>query len=1162
MDFLVDALSDLGSFHELTQAVEQNISPIGVYGITDSSVGYLSFCMQKKSSRPLLVLCQNRLSARKTYEDIKNISDVQCELYPEKDFFLYDRDSKSKENMSQRLKALTAVARGECSIVVSTLKALGDKVCAKELFVKHVLQVCVGKELDMDLFCASLLAMGYERYPQVEGIGQFSIRGAIVDVATMKGNYRVELFDTEVDSIRTFDLQTQRSIDRLQQFSIYPVVDVILEETDMEEAAEKISKEMEKSYLQGKPKARLEEKFSRYVDKLSHHEHVANPDLVVPYLDASRTASLLDYFSEKPLIVIEEPGRMMERENTLEEETKTSLMDMISFGEAMKSHEQLYYPPQEMLSRVKHYQTVTLNMLLKAPKEFFPRAIVNVKMKTVTNYRSTIKLFREDLAYYLNNHYKVVLLGGSEKRTQRLYQTFLEMGYPMVLETKRNKPLKDGQITVTTGSLNGGFEFSDNHFVLINYAEIYGTYRERKKPTKKKTKTLNFQDLTVGDYVVHESHGIGKYVGTQRLEVQGISRDYIVIEYRGDDKLFLPIESLDLIYKYIGNEAKLPKLNKLNSAEWNKTKQKAKKSIDDMAQDLIALYAKRENAQGFAFAKDSQWQREFEDAFIYEDTEGQMRTSAEIKADMEKSRPMDRLLCADVGYGKTEVALRAAFKAILDGKQVAFLVPTTILAQQHYNTMVERFKDFPVSVGLMSRFRSKAEQKKDLEGLKAGSVDIIVGTHRLLSKDVVFRDLGLLVIDEEQRFGVRHKEKLKMLKANVDTLTLTATPIPRTLQMSMIGIRDMSVIDEPPEERFPIQTYVLEYNEMMVRESILKEMERGGQVYYVYNRVSNMENKLAELRQLVPEATFALANGQMSETVLEDTMVEFMKGEVDVLLCSTIIETGMDVQNANTMIVTESNRLGLSQLYQLRGRIGRSARMAYAYFTYERDVSISEVAEKRLKAIKEFTEFGSGYKIALRDLEIRGSGSILGARQHGHMESIGYDLYVKYLSDAVKKRKGIEEEEKIETVMDLKMDSFIPKDYITDEELRLEIYKKISVIESEEDYSDLIDELIDRFSDVPREVSNLMDIALLRSKASFADVLSIVQKKEEYEIKLSGQLDLQLVAALQDQGKNITFSFQEQPVIVLTKLKYPVEELKKVLSVLSLHKKNTKKAEK
>lgn len=1158
MDFLVDAMKDLDSYQELLKALEENSSSVGLYGVTDSVTGYLAFTIAKERKEQILILCQNRLNARKIYEDIKNISSLPCELYPEKDFFLYDRDSKSKENMRQRLTTLTSLAKGESQIVVSTLKALGDKISPRELFLKHTFMLQVGEDIDLERIARSLTAMGYERYPQVEGIGQFSIRGAILDIATTEDNFRIELFDTEVDSIRTFDIGNQRSIDQLDRVRIYPIVDIILEEGEGEAIAEKMGREMDESPLEGKQKKRLEEKFSPYRDKLSHNESIANLDLVIPYIQEERLASILDYFDPKPLILLEEPQRILEREEELETEIKSSLADLISFGEAMGGHENIFYSHRHMREKIKESQIITLNTLLKIPEEFRSGIIVNFNMKSVTNYRSKIKLFKEDLNYYLDHDYRIVLLGGSEKRTKRLFQTLVEMGYPLNLELVRSTELKKNEITVTSGSLNGGFEFPDNRYVLINYTEIYGTYRDRRKKKKKKGKTLNFQDLRVGDYVVHETHGIGKYVGTNRLEVQGINRDYIVIEYRGDDKLFLPIESLDLIYKYIGNETKAPRLNKLNSVEWNRTKQRAKKSIDDMADDLIELYAKREHAPGHAFPKDGEFQREFEDAFIYEETEGQVKSSEEIKKDMERARPMDRLLCADVGYGKTEVALRAAFKAILDGKQVAFLVPTTILAQQHYNTMVERFRDFPVSIGILSRFRTKKEQQKDLEDLKKGFLDIIVGTHRLLSKDVIFKDLGLLIIDEEQRFGVRHKEKLKMLKENVDTLTLTATPIPRTLQMSMIGIRDMSVIEEPPEERFPIQTYVLEYNELMVREAILKEIERGGQVYYVYNRVANMENKLGELRQLVPEASFSMANGQMSERQLENTMVDFMNREIDVLLCSTIIETGMDVQNANTMIVTESNRLGLSQLYQLRGRIGRSSRMAYAYFTYDRDVSISEVAEKRLQSIKEFTEFGSGYRIALRDLEIRGSGSILGARQHGHMESIGYDLYLKYLTEAVKKRKGIREEEKVETTIDLKIDSYIPKEYITDEELRLEIYKKISVIDSEEEYSDLIDELIDRFSDIPREVSNLMDIALLRSKASINQVLSIVQKKEVYEITLAGEPNLSLISGLQDHFKNISFSLGVEAKIQLENLKYPMEELKKCISILSLHKKNTK----
>ncbi len=792
-----------------------------------------------------------------------------------------------------------------------------------------------------------------------------------------------------------------------------------------------------------------------------------------------------------------------------------------------KAHEKTFYSYKDLVDKLNEESLITFNALLKPPKSFKPQDIVNIKVKSVTNYMSKIKLFKEDLDYYEKNDFKVILLGATEKRAKRLFDHLIELGYSPEL-AKDFGSFKDyANLVVTTGALNDGIEFTDSKTVFINYSEIYGSFSKKKKNKPAKKKSLNFEDLAIGDFVVHEAHGVGKYVGTTRLAVSGIQRDYIVIEYGGEDKLFLPIESLDSIYKYVQEGKREPKVNKLNSLDWKKKKAHAKKSIDDMADELIKLYATRENTKGYAFSEDTQYQREFEDAFIYEETSGQLTSSEEIKEDMEKPVPMDRLLCADVGYGKTEVALRAAFKAILDGKQVALLVPTTILAQQHYNTIRERFKNFPVGIGLLSRFRSKKDQKADLEGLKNGNIDIIVGTHRLLSKDVHFKDLGLLIIDEEQRFGVRHKEKLRMLKENVDTLTLTATPIPRTLQMSMIGIRDMSVIDEPPEERFPVETYVLEYNNLMVREAILKE-----------------------------------ANGQMSEKALEDTMIDFIEGNIDVLVCSTIIETGMDVPNANTMIITDSNRLGLSQLYQLRGRIGRSSRIAYAYFTYDRSTSISEVAQKRLQAIKEFTEFGSGHKIAERDLEIRGSGSILGSRQSGHIEKIGYDLYMKYLKDAIMKLKGLEVEEKVDTTIDLKLDSFIPKEYIEDDKTRLEIYKKISVIDTEEAYSDLVEELIDRFSDFPDEVSNLMDIALLKNKAQKASVKSITERKGEYRIKVEGEVSLEAIMEMNNEFENISYSMGDENEIVLNKLKYPLDELKKLVTILYLHKKDTKTSKK
>lgn len=1159
MNFLINSVKNLEAFKELDNSIKISKNT-AVFGSEEAVLSLFAptFCAGGKK---VCLISQDRARARKAYEDIESISDENCVYYPEKDVFFYDRDSKSKENTKKRLEAMAEIASGRANIVVTTLNALTAKISRPEIFASYKILIEVGQVVNLDDLPNKLVEMGYERFPSVEGLGQFSIRGSIIDIGTQDANYRIELFDDEVDSIRSFEIESQRSLDKLEEITIYPIEDLILREDEKEKIAERIKKDISKTKLEGKEKDRLSEKFLRYVDRLENQETIINKDLILPYVDQDQVGSFLDYLDDF-IFLIEEPSRIVEREEELELANGDKFAILIENGEVTKAHEKTFYNYKDIIDKLNEKTLITFNALLKPPKMFKPQDIVNIKVKSVTNYMSKIKLFKEDLDYYGNNNFKVILLGATEKRAKRLFDHLVDLGYsPHLAKNTKNEKITSN-IVVTTGALNDGIEFSDSKTVFINYSEIYGSFSKKKKKKVPKKKALNFEDLKIGDYVVHEAHGVGKYVGTTRLEVSGIQKDYILIEYGGEDKLFLPIEALDSIYKYVQEGKRPPKVNKLNSLDWKKKKARAKKSIDDMADELIKLYATRENTKGFAFSEDSQYQREFEDAFIYEETSGQLKSTEEIKEDMEKPSPMDRLLCADVGYGKTEVALRAAFKAILDGKQVAILVPTTILAQQHYNTIKERFKNFPVGVGLLSRFRSKKDQKMDLEGLKDGNIDIIVGTHRLLSKDVKFKDLGLLIIDEEQRFGVRHKEKLRMLKENVDTLTLTATPIPRTLQMSMIGIRDMSVIEDPPEERFPVETYVLEYNNLMVREAILKEIERGGQVYFLYNKVSNMENKLLELRKLVPEATFSMANGQMTEKALEDTMIDFIEGNVDVLVCSTIIETGMDVPNANTMIITDSNRLGLSQLYQLRGRIGRSSRIAYAYFTYDRSTSISEVAQKRLQAIKEFTEFGSGHKIAERDLEIRGSGSILGSRQSGHIEKIGYDLYMKYLKDAVMKLKGLDVEEEIETTIDLKLDSFIPKDYIADDKTRLEIYKKISVLTTEEEYSYLVDELIDRFSDFPDEVSNLMDIALLKNKAQRAKVSSILERRGEYRVRVEGEVPLPAIMEINNEFENISYSMGNDNEIILTKLKYSLDELKKLVTILYLHKKDTKTSKK
>lgn len=767
-------------------------------------------------------------------------------------------------------------------------------------------------------------------------------------------------------------------------------------------------------------------------------------------------------------------------------------------------------------------------------------------------------IFKEEIERYQYKGYKIAILVGDDQRLDRLKENLANLNISSTIAQSLDTELKSSQILLFDSSVRNGFEYSDIKFSIINYREIYGNIKKKDNKYKKKKKKgggiTDFADISIGDFVVHESHGVGIYQGTQQLEVQGIKRDYILIEYGGADRLYIPTDQLGLIHKYIGTGDKKPKVHKLNSLEWKKTKSKAKKSIDDMADELIELYAKRESQAGFAFSKDSLWQRQFEDAFQYQETDGQLDSIKEIKVDMEKASPMDRLLCADVGYGKTEVALRAAFKAVMDSKQVAILVPTTILAQQHYNTMVERFRDFPVSIGLLSRFRTKTQLNEDIKNIRKGTLDIVVGTHRLLSKDIKFKDLGLLIIDEEQRFGVRHKETLKMLKESVDTLTLTATPIPRTLQMSMIGIRNMSVIDEPPEERFPIQTYVAEYNPSMIREAILRELDREGQVFYLYNRVSDIDEVAYELQKLVPEASFSVAHGQMGERALEDTMLSFLNKESDVLICTTIIETGLDIPNVNTIIINDADRFGLSQLYQLRGRVGRSNRIAYAYFTYKKDKQLSEISEKRLLAIKEYTEFGSGYKIAMRDLEIRGAGNILSSQQHGHIDNIGYDLYLSYLENAMKKLKGIEVRDINETTIDINIEAYIPQTYISDESQRLEFYKKISLIQNDEDYSDLIEEAIDRYGDIPEATNNLMDISQIKFIANEKNIESISGDYRKLRIKFNDDADIKLSNfnnILSMFGDKITFNTRGEKYFDFTPGKYPLMEIKDLLENFS-----------
>lgn len=1147
MDLVKDIFKNLKVYKDFINYLNRDNSA-GLFGWSEGATGAFVYTISE-DFKNTIVICKDETRCKKVTEDIKALG-RKAYFYPAKDLFFYEREYKTEDNLKERLQARYSIYKGDKPTIVTTFRSIRDKILNSKIFNDNIRKIEFGTDIDLDEFVNYLLKVGYERTIQTETLGEFSIRGGIIDIYSPNGAFRIELFDTEVDSIRKFDIESQRSLENLDKCEIVPVKELILEEDEFLKIKNKIENKIKKTKDEA-AKERLEEKFGPYLDALESKTLPKNIDLILPFIDEKYLSSIADYMEDK-LFVLEDPRFILDGENDKEEIFLENLADLMSRGEITESFEEVRYKIESTISKINEEKVLSLNTLLNPTREFYPKMSLNINMKSVVNYLGRIKVFVEDLKTYLYKGYKVLIMSGSEKKAKRLITTLNDNELVASFSEDRNMEILSSMVVVTTGTLNEGFEIRENKTLVINHGEILNQ-PQKKNVKKKKENTVVLKDLKIGDYVVHEIHGIGVYNGTKTMDIQGIRRDYLELSYQGDDRLFLPVENLDVIHKYVGNEGIKPKVNKLSSKDWQKQKSKAKKAVEEMAKYLIDLYAKRANAKGFAFSEDTPWQSEFEDAFIYEETEGQLNAIKEIKEDMESPTPMDRLLCADVGYGKTEVAIRAAFKAVMDGKQVAVLVPTTILAQQHYNTFIERFKDFPVTISVFSRFRTKKEIDKDIDDLKKGFIDIAIGTHRLLSKDVKFKDLGLIIVDEEQRFGVRHKESLKLLKESVDSLTLTATPIPRTLQMSMIGIRDMSVIEEPPEERFPIQTYVTEENDMLIREAILKEIERGGQVYYVSNRVSNMEEILLKLKKLVPEATFGIANGQMSERVLEDTMLSFINQEIDVLICSTIIETGMDVPNANTMIVTESNRLGLSQLYQLRGRIGRSNRIAYVYFTYRKNTEISEIASKRLKSIKEFTEFGSGYKIAMRDLEIRGSGSILGEKQHGHIESIGYDLYIKYLKDAVKELKGEEVKEEVDTVVDLKVDSYIPKDYIEDEETVLEIYKKIATIETLDDYRDLVDELVDRFSDIPKNVINLMDISYMRQMAKKSNIVSIMERSGVYTISfLKGNLNPTLLNEIKYTIPQSNVDLK-RGIITIKGLKDPLNNLKKLISVIYSH---------
>lgn len=1082
MKAFLTPLQGLAEFEQIKEKSKTNKGILQVSGCMESQKSHLMYGLSGIAPYRL-ILAEDERRAREIYEDYR-FYDRKVYSYPAKDLLFFQADIHGNLLIRQRMKVIKALLEEKELTVVTSIDGCMDFLEPLEKIKEKLIHYESDSTVDIEQLKNQLVALGYERVGQVEMPGQFSVRGGIVDIycLTEENPWRIELWGDEIDSIRSFDPESQRSLENLEELTIYPAV-----------------------------------------------EHIGDKDMV----------SFLDYFpEERTIIFLDEPNRLTEKGGAVEEEYRQSRMHREEKG-SRNLPENWLCSFEQLQKELNKRNCISVCALEPKQAGWKVREKFYLEVKSISAYNNSFELLVKDLHQYKKQGYRIALLSGSRTRAERLAKDLQEEGLAAFYGQDYDREICPGEIMVVYGHAKKGFEYPLIKFAVMTESDIFG--QEQKKKKKKKnysgSRIQDFAELSIGDFVVHEKHGLGIYRGIEKVEVDRIVKDYIKIEYRGGSNLYIPATQLDCLQKYSGADAaKAPKLNKLGTQEWNKTKSKVRGAVKNIAKELVELYAVRQEKEGYVCGPDTVWQREFEEMFPYEETEDQLSAIEDAKRDMESTRIMDRLICGDVGYGKTEVALRAAFKEVQESRQVAYLAPTTILAQQIYNTFVQRMKEFPVRVELLCRFRTPAQQKKAIEDLKKGQVDVIIGTHRILSKDVQFKNLGLLIVDEEQRFGVTHKEKIKQLKKDVDVLTLTATPIPRTLHMSLIGIRDMSVLEEPPMDRMPIQTYVMEYDEETVREAINRELRRGGQVYYVYNRVTDIADVALRIAKLVPDARVDFAHGQMSERELENVMYSFVNGDIDVLVSTTIIETGLDISNVNTMIIHDSDRYGLSQLYQLRGRIGRSNRTAYAFLMYRKNVMLKETAEKRLAAIREYTDLGSGFKIAMRDLELRGAGNLLGAQQHGHMNAVGYDLYCKMLNEAVKEAKGIHTMEDFETSVDLNVDAYIPDSYISNEFQKLDIYKRIAGIETQQDYDDMLEELLDRFGEPGKAVLNLLAIAKLKAIAHQGYVTEIKQtgKTVRFTLYEKARLNTEgFPALMQKYRRGLQFKNEQEPKFIL-----------------------------
>ncbi len=1183
----------------------RRISSQLVTGLEDSQRSFFMAALHNRTNTPSLVLASDMAKAEKIYEEVSAfLSPEDIYIFPAKDFFYAGEVlTQSKEILEQRIKVLERLSLGKKILVIAPVPAFLSKLVPPKTWTQKYIQVKLGAKIDWDYLNRNLIEIGYERADITESQGCFSVRGDIIDIFPFHADQplRISFFDEEVESIRYFDPETQRSLESIEEFTIFPAEEIIIEDSLRQQGMKAISQELEKvtRKLKAKNQAeaadRIRTRTENHLLKLEDGGYFEEIDQYISYF-YTQLASIADYFPENSLFFWDEPENVISLEQSLLKDLRGYQSSLLAQGDILPGQADLYWSLQEILEN-QRLRTIALSVFSHRVPYVKVDKIVNISSRSTPSFMGNIEVVREEVENFWKQGYEIFLMcDGEEKaaemenllRENDLQVSRIEQNSRALLDMKRNdvemavegigevvdleeertkKEKKTARnIKIINGRVSNGFVLPSLNLVVLVDNDIIPRVKKKTRWSKKQKKDheaiTDFQELTPGDLVVHEQHGIGRYMGMRTLEVDGVKRDYLYIQYYGEDKLYLPVEQIDAIQKYVGGgEEKEPKIYSLGSQEWTRVKNRVKASVQELARELLSLYAARQAVEGYAFSPDHQWQKEFEDHFPYEETPDQLTAIEKVKEDMENPKPMDRLLCGDVGYGKTEVALRAAFKAVMDNKQVALLVPTTILAQQHYTTFLERFKEFPVNIELLSRFRTQKEQREVIKGIKAGVVDVVVGTHRLISKDVQFKDLGLIIVDEEHRFGVRHKEKLKMLRQQVDVLSMTATPIPRTLHMALSGARDLSVIDTPPEDRYPVQTYVVEYSEHMIKEAVQRELGRGGQVFFIYNRVQTINQFAEKIRSLFPEVRIVAAHGQMPEEKLEEVMNDFLEQEYDILISTTIVEAGLDIPNVNTMIVYDADTFGLAQLYQLRGRVGRSSRIAYCYLTYRKDKIITEEATKRLKAIKEFTELGSGFKIALRDLKIRGAGNILGPEQHGFMVAVGYELYSRLLQQAMESIQSGEEfqETRVEPKIDLNVNAYLPPSYVPNQQQKIELYRRIATLESEEELNDMAEELKDRFGRMQSPVENLLLVMRLRQLAREKNIESIEEQKGQVVMKFQQEKEFQtekLWQLVHSYRKNVSLHAGKTSVSIKVKdlreqkeeerLKFLIDILKKV----------------